>query len=171
MKKRGVIITLLILSCIIFGSLVFMILKYNKTQAIIEDDKVNTNVNTRINANTNTSTSTNNTTMNNSIYSGKVDEKTSKEIEEEIKKIKITIENTPDEIVKSIKNRDDFVYAIKKFLYQNNLADLKELIFLNHLVNNNKLYLYYRGYKDKKIYFEIAVDLETNKTSVCFGGD
>lgn len=159
MKKRKIIITLLFLSCVLFIILVFIILNINKSYKIKEDEGKNTNLFSNLN------------TTNNSINNDNLPKENSQEDEEKIKNIKISIENTPNDIVDKIKDKENFTYVLKKFLYQNNLTEINNIIFLNHITNNNKLYLYYRGYNKTRIYFEIIIDLQNNTTSICFGGD
>lgn len=154
MNKKGIIIGIIILGFTFLALLIGILVSLNNNNSNLQNEN-------DIEKNTADNIIKYNNTENNE----KSNDNLNSENTKEINSIKITIVNTPNDVLDKIKNRDDFVYCLKKFVYQSQKTEITQFEYIHNIILNNKCIIYYRANDDIKSYIEVVYDLTTNKTT------
>ena len=86
--------------------------------------------------------------------------------DEMIRNIKISIANVNDETLKYIKDRDSFVFAIKKYMYEKGLIDESIITLTSSKIQNDRIVMYFVMNNKNKTYLEIIYNILDNTTSI-----
>lgn len=54
------------------------------------------------------------------------------------------------ELLNNIEDKKDFTNSIKEFLYKNNLNSINNIELFQHTINNEKIYMYFKGNSTNK---------------------
>ena len=174
MTKKGIVIGLIILCSILLVVLVYILATFSNKDNL-ENDIANSTIINSIKNNNTVNNTNNNVDLNNENISQNlinqnttenvIKEENKEENTEEIKNIKISILNTPNDILDKIANKDDFAYSLKEFVYINQRTDITQFEYVHSIRLNNKYILYYRANDKIKSYIEVVYNLTTNKTT------
>ena len=86
--------------------------------------------------------------------------------DEMIRNIKISIANVNTETLEYIKDRDGFVFAIKKYMYEKGLIDESLITMTSSRIQNNKIIMYFVMNNKNKTKLEIIYNILDNTTSI-----
>ena len=170
MNKKGIVIGLIILSCTLLVVLIYILAMFSK-QDNLQNDIANSEIINSIKDNNTTNNASNSVNSNNeNIAQNVITQNTTgnanrDDNKEEIKNIKISIVNTPSDILDKISNKDDFAYCLKKLVYQLQKPEITQFEYVHNIRLNNKYIIYYRANDNIGTYIEVVYDLTTNKTT------
>ena len=174
-KKTILIILIIFLICLFLGLMCgIIIIMNNNDNKTTNGTNINTNTNTNANISVNNDIFSSNKTENSidfndtlfsSIEKDSIDSNL-KDMDEIMKNIKISIANVTTETQDYIKNKDDFLYKIKKFMYENNLLDADTMTLTNSNIQNNQLIMLFVMNNQRKTKLKIVYNITDNNTEV-----
>ncbi len=176
MNKKTILVALIIfLICLFLGLMCgIIIIMNNNDNKTTNGTNINTNTNTNANISVNNDIFSSNKTENSidfndtlfsSIEKDSIDSNL-KDMDEIMKNIKISIANVTTETQDYIKNKDDFLYKIKKFMYENNLLDADTMTLTNSNIQNNQLIMLFVMNNQRKTKLKIVYNITDNNTEV-----
>ena len=176
MNKKTILVALIIfLICLFLGLMCgIIIIMNNNDNKTTNGTNINTNTNTNANISVNNDIFSSNKTENgidfndtlfSSIEKDSIDSNL-KDMDEIMKNIKISIANVSPETQNYIKNKDDFLYKIKKFMYENNLLDADIMTLTNSSIQNNQLIMLFVMNNQRKTKLKIVYNITDNSTEV-----
>ena len=176
MNKKTILVALIIfLICLFLGLMCgIIIIMNNNDNKTTNGTNINTNTNTNANISVNNDIFSSNKTENgidfndplfSSIEKDSIDSNL-KDMDEIMKNIKISIANVTTETQDYIKNKDEFLYKIKKFMYENNLLDADTMTLTNSNIQNNQLIMLFVMNNQRKTKLKIVYNITDNSTEV-----